>query len=99
MTIAQNIATGNINEKENGQLIKTSAEQSFANLLIEKYQDNYDQPIGRRFNEGIELSGGEWQKLALARAYMRDAQLMILDEPTAALMQEQSMKCFNDLLI
>lgn len=85
MTIAQNIATGNINEKENRELIKTSAQQSLANLFIEKYSNNYDQHVGRRFNEGVELSGGEWQKLALARAYMRNAQLMILDEPTAAL--------------
>ena len=85
MTIAQNIATGNISEKENRQHIKAAAEQSLANLFIEKYQNNYDQHVGRRFNEGIELSGGEWQKLALARAYMKDAQLMILDEPTSSL--------------
>ena len=85
MTIAQNIAAGNINEKENRPLIKTSAEQSLANLFIEEYHDTYDQQLGRRFNEGVELSGGQWQKIALARAYMRNAQLMILDEPTAAL--------------
>ncbi len=85
MTAALNIATGNIEEQANRSLIKTSAEQSLANLFIEKYSNNYDQHVGRRFNEGIELSGGEWQKIALARAYMRDSQLMILDEPTAAL--------------
>ena len=85
MSVAQNIATGNILEKENRGLIKGSAQQSLANLFIEKYPNSYDQHLGRRFNEGIELSGGEWQKIALARAYMRDAQLMILDEPTAAL--------------
>jgi ATP-binding cassette, subfamily B, bacterial len=85
MTVAQNIATGNIEEQANRPLIKNSAEQSLANLFIEKYSTSYDQQVGRRFNEGIELSGGEWQKIALARAYMRDSQLMILDEPTAAL--------------
>jgi ATP-binding cassette subfamily B protein len=85
MTVAQNIAAGNIDEKENRELIKTSAQQSLASLFIEKYPGTYDQQLGRRFNEGIELSGGEWQKIALARAYMRDAQLMILDEPTASL--------------
>lgn len=85
MTIAQNIAAGNIIEKENRELIKRSAEQSLANIFIENFQNNYDQQLGRRFNEGVELSGGQWQKIALARAYMRDAQLMILDEPTAAL--------------
>ena len=47
--------------------------------------DGYDQMVGRRFEGGVDLSGGEWQKLALARAYMRDAQLLILDEPTATL--------------
>ena len=85
MTIAQNIATGNIAEKENHELIVTSAQQSLADLIAEKLPNKYEQQLGRRFNEGVELSGGEWQKVALARAYMRDAQLMILDEPTAAL--------------
>lgn len=85
MTIAQNIATGNIDEKENHELIVTSAQQSLADLIAEKLPNKYEQQLGRRFNEGVELSGGEWQKVALARAYMRDAQLMILDEPTAAL--------------
>jgi ATP-binding cassette, subfamily B, bacterial len=85
MTIAQNIATGNITEKENHELIVTSAQQSLADSIVEKFPNKYEQQLGRRFNEGVELSGGEWQKIALARAYMRDAQLMILDEPTAAL--------------
>ncbi|MEP6951942.1 MAG: ABC transporter ATP-binding protein [Ginsengibacter sp.] len=85
MTIGQNIATGNIAEKENHKLIVTSAQQSLADLIAEKLPNKYEQQLGRRFNEGVELSGGEWQKVALARAYMRDAQLMILDEPTAAL--------------
>ena len=85
MTVAQNIAAGNIVEIENHNLIKSSAEQSLANVFIEEFKNNYEQQLGRRFNEGVELSGGQWQKIALARAYMRDAQLMILDEPTAAL--------------
>lgn len=85
MTIAQNIATGNIAEKENHELIVASAQQSLADLIAEKLPHKYEQQLGRRFYEGVELSGGEWQKIALARAYMRDAQLMILDEPTAAL--------------
>lgn len=85
MTIAQNIAVGNIREKENRDLIINSAEQSLASGLAEKYPAKYEQMLGRRFNQGVELSGGEWQKIALARAYMRDAQLLILDEPTAAL--------------
>jgi len=85
MSFAQNIAAGNIDEQHNRSLIKTSAEKSLANLLAERLPEKYDQALGRRFNNGIELSGGEWQKIALARAYMKDAQLLILDEPTSAL--------------
>ncbi|MEO6730793.1 MAG: ABC transporter ATP-binding protein, partial [Ferruginibacter sp.] len=85
MTTGENIAMGNIKQKDNKELIINSATQSLANLIIERFPDKYDQMLGRRFNHGVELSGGEWQKIALARAYMRDAQLVILDEPTAAL--------------
>jgi ATP-binding cassette subfamily B protein len=85
MSFAQNIAVGNINQQENRPMIMDSARQSLADVLAERLPGKYDQMLGRRFNQGIELSGGEWQKLALARAYMRNAQLLILDEPTAAL--------------
>ncbi|PSL46365.1 ATP-binding cassette subfamily B protein [Chitinophaga niastensis] len=85
MSVAQNIAIGDIREKENRALIVSAAKQSLANIFTEKLPGKYDQMLGRRFGQGIELSGGEWQKIALARAYMKDAQLLILDEPTAAL--------------
>jgi ATP-binding cassette subfamily B protein len=85
MSFAQNIAVGNINELNNQSLIKSAAEKSLANVLADKLPQKYEQALGRRFNNGIELSGGEWQKIALARAYMKEAQLLILDEPTAAL--------------
>ncbi len=85
MTVSHNIATGNINEKENKELIMNAAKQSLADALVEKLPNKYEQALGKRFNQGVELSGGEWQKIALARAYMKDAQLLILDEPTAAL--------------
>ena len=85
MTTNENIAVGNIKELNNQDLIIKSAEQSLASPIIERLPKKYDQMLGRHFAQGVELSGGEWQKVALARAYMRDAQLMILDEPTAAL--------------
>jgi len=85
MTASENIAVGNIKEKANDKLIETSARQSLANTIIERLPYQYNQMLGRHFDQGVELSGGEWQKIAIARAYMRDAQLMVLDEPTAAL--------------
>ena len=65
--------------------IETAAEQSLATSLLPKFKKGYKQMLGRRFEEGVDLSGGEWQKVALARAYLRAAQVLILDEPTAAL--------------
>jgi len=65
--------------------IVSAAEKSLASTLLPRFSEGYRQMLGRRFDEGMELSGGEWQKIALARAYMRDAQVLILDEPTAAL--------------
>ncbi len=65
--------------------IVTAAEKSLASSLLTRFSDGYRQMLGRRFEHGVDLSGGEWQKVALARAYMREAQVLILDEPTAAL--------------
>ncbi|QEM12656.1 ABC transporter ATP-binding protein [Mucilaginibacter rubeus] len=85
MSFSQNIAVGNIDEQANIELIRKAAHESLADTLAARLPLGYDQWLGRRFNEGVELSGGEWQKVALARAYMKDAQVLILDEPTAAL--------------
>jgi len=85
MSFSQNIAVGNISEINNKALIEKAAHESLADALAEKLPNHYEQWLGRRFNDGVELSGGEWQKVALARAYMKEAQVLILDEPTAAL--------------
>jgi ATP-binding cassette, subfamily B, bacterial len=85
MTARENIATGRIEQIDNLDDIVASAHKSLADEVIAKLPGKYDQMLGRRFETGVDLSGGEWQKLALARAYLRDAQLLILDEPTAAL--------------
>jgi len=85
MTLSQNIAVGNIKEINNKALIQKAARESLADSLAEKLPNHYEQWLGRRFNDGVELSGGEWQKIALARAYMKEAQVLILDEPTASL--------------
>jgi ATP-binding cassette subfamily B protein len=85
LTAGENIAVGRIDARDDHARIVQSAEQSLAAEMIARLPGQYEQPIGKRFATGVELSGGEWQKLAIARAYMRDAQLLVLDEPTAAL--------------
>ena len=85
MTLSNNIAVGNIAQQDNAELIARAAKASTADTLIAKLPNQYEQTLGKRFNSGVELSGGEWQKVALARIYMKDAQVLILDEPTAAL--------------
>jgi ATP-binding cassette subfamily B protein len=81
----ENIGFGKIEDLADRDRIESAARKSLAFQVIGKFPNGYDQMIGRRFEGGVDLSGGEWQKFALARAYMRDAQLLILDEPTATL--------------
>lgn len=85
MTARQNIAVGRIELAPQNGDIEDAARRSMADAVIKRLPHGYEQLLGRRFEGGADLSGGEWQKVALARAYLRDAQLLILDEPTAAL--------------
>jgi ATP-binding cassette subfamily B protein len=85
MTARENIAVGQIEELVRLGSLQVAARKSMASDVIERLPHKYEQMLGRRFEGGVDLSGGEWQKVALARAYLRNAQLLILDEPTAAL--------------
>jgi ATP-binding cassette subfamily B protein len=95
MTARENIAVGRIDEINNLDLLKSAAQKSMADQTIGRLSLGYDQMLGRRFEQGVDLSGGEWQKVALARAYLRDAQLLILDEPTAALDARSEFEVFH----
>ncbi|HET7750430.1 MAG TPA: ABC transporter ATP-binding protein, partial [Terriglobales bacterium] len=85
LTARENIAVGKIEQVGDLHLLQNAAFKSLAHEVVEKLPSRYEQMLGRRFEGGVDLSGGEWQKMALARAYLRDAQLLVLDEPTASL--------------
>ncbi len=84
-TAAENIEVGLIAEAGNRTRVEDAAARALADGVIARLPQRYEQPLGRRFKDGVELSGGEWQKMAIARAYMRDGAVLVLDEPTAAL--------------
>ena len=98
LTVEENIAVGRIEERHNHLKILEAAKKSSANKVIEKLPEGYQQMIGRWFKRGTNLSGGEWQKIAIARAYMREAKLLILDEPTAALDARAEHEVFRKFL-
>jgi ATP-binding cassette subfamily B protein len=95
MTARENIAVGQIETVAHLEHLEEAARKSMAASVIERLPSSYEQMLGRRFEGGVELSGGEWQKVALARAYLRNAQILILDEPTAALDARSEFEVFR----
>jgi len=95
LTLRENIAMGEIEEIGNQNRIDSAAQKSLANEVISDMPRGYDQQLGKRFKQGKDLSGGQWQKIAIARAYMKDAEVLILDEPTSALDARAETEAFD----
>ena len=95
LTAGENIGVGQVDAMDDDVRIREAARRAMADEVIASLPNGYDQQVGRRFKTGVDLSGGQWQKIAIARAYMRDAQVMILDEPTAALDARSEFEVFQ----
>jgi ATP-binding cassette subfamily B protein len=95
LTASENIAVGRIEARDDRARVAEAARRSLASDVVAKLPGGYEQMVGKRFRNGVELSGGEWQKIAIARAYMRDAEVLILDEPTAALDARSEFEVFQ----
>jgi ATP-binding cassette subfamily B protein len=96
-TAAENIGLGNVQDINDRERIEVAGAQAGAAELISGLPDGYDTALGKWFDQGVNLSGGEWQKVALARAFMRDAKILLLDEPTSALDAQAEYDLFERL--
>ena len=97
ITVSENIGVGSVANIEDRQKITEAAVQSGADAVIERLPQSYDTVLGRTLDEGVDLSGGEWQQLSIARAYMSKAPILILDEPTAALDSLRERKLYEKI--
>ena len=95
LTLRENIAMGEIGQIDNKQRIDSAAQKSLADQVVSQLPAGYDQQLGKRFKQGKDLSGGQWQKIAIARAYMKDAEVLVLDEPTSALDARAETEAFD----
>ncbi len=95
LRVKDNIWFGNIQLDENSDIIKQSAISAGIDAAIDNLPRRYDSILGKMFEHGSELSVGEWQKIALARAFLRDAEIIILDEPTSAMDAKAEFEIFE----
>ncbi len=98
LSVQENIGVGRISDSHDMDKIQAAARQGGADAFVSKLPGRYDTVLGRLFEGGVELSGGEWQKVALARSFFRNGGIMILDEPTASLDAEAECETFEKLL-
>ncbi len=96
-TFKENVYFGNLEEKNNEELLRDAIAKSGADKYIDTLPKNIDQIVGKMFDNGVDLSGGQWQKLALARAFFRNAPILILDEPTSAIDAKAEYEIFQNV--
>jgi ATP-binding cassette subfamily B protein len=97
LTVAENIGLGDAATISDKEKVKLAAQMANADKMIEGLKDKYDQMLGKSFEKGVELSGGQWQRIALARGFFRNAPVLVLDEPTSAIDAEAEFKIFENL--